>query len=325
MKLSLNLNLLSLVFACLVGLSAGALGQDYPSKPVKIVVGYVPGGSPDFTARMLAQYLPEYLGQPVVIDNRPGAGGTLATAQVAKAPADGYTLLMGESGQLVIAPHLFKDLHYDPVKDLTPIALATTEPLVLVSNAKTTNIRTIQDLIREAKANPGKLNYGSSGLGSIHHIAMEVFNNEAGINITHVPYKGTGQSVPALLGGDVQLLITSFTGVWSHVQAGTVNLLAVSSGGRFPDVPNTPSLSDVVPGYDYPVQIGLLGPAGLPPEVVTKLSNAIKAVLQKPELLKKLKFRSQMTWTTPEEYREIIRQNLRKYERAVKLANVPSS
>ncbi len=306
----------------LISAFPGANAQDYPNRSVKIVVGYVAGGGPDAVARSLALELSKVLGQPFVVENRPGAGGTLSTKQVAAAPADGYTLLAGETGQLVIAPFLFKSLSYDPVKDLTPIGLATTEILLMVSNPKT-NIKTIQDLTREAKANPGKLNYGSSGLGSIHHIAMEAFKADAGINITHVPYKGSGQSVPALLGGEVQILMTGYTAMWPQIVAGSANLLAVTSPRRFRGAPDTPALSEVVKGYDFTSEVGLLGPAGLPPEVVDKLSNALRTVLSKPDVRTKLEAGSrQVTWSTAGEYAESIQQSLKRYQRAVKLANI---
>ena len=163
---------LALAATALMAIATGASSQDYPSRPVKIVVGYVPGGGPDFVARTFGQKLSEILGQPFVVENKPGAGGTTATALVAKAPADGYTLLLGETGQLVIAPYVYKNLAYDTVRDFTAVSMVASGPLILVANA---SMKTPQDLIREAKAKPGKIDYGSSGIGTIHHIAMEVF------------------------------------------------------------------------------------------------------------------------------------------------------
>ena len=221
---------LSLALACWVPVFSQA--QEYPTKPVKILVGYVAGGSPDFVARALAQKLSDILGQPFVVENRPGGGGLTATAQLVKLPADGYTLMLGDTSQLGIAPHIFKSLPYDTFKDLTPISGLTYEPLLLVANAKT-GIKTLQDLVKEAKANPGKVNYGSSGVGSIHHISMEAFKADAGLDITHIPYKGSGQSVPAVLAGDVPILLTAFTASAPHIRAGTLNLLAVTGGKRW--------------------------------------------------------------------------------------------
>lgn len=315
---------LALTATAMMAIATGLFAQEYPSKPVKIIVGYVPGGGPDFVARSLGQKLTEILGQPFVVENRPGAGATTATAQVARMPADGYTLLLGETGQLVIAPFIYKNLAYDPVKDFTPISLVgTSSGMLLVSNPRS-SIKTIQDLVREAKANPGKIDYGSSGIGSIHHIAMEVFKADAGLDITHIPYKGSGQSVASILAGDVPLLFTSVPAAGSHIRAGTLSLLAVSAPNRMSAYPDIPSLSEIVKDYDYLSEMGLLAPAGLPAEVLAKLSKAIKLAAESPDLLEAFKKNHYiLKYTTPAEYAENIRRNLKKYERAVRIAKVP--
>lgn len=322
--MKLKLKQLALAAATMVAFVTGALAQEYPGKPVKIIVGYVPGGGPDFVARSLGQKLTEILGQPFVVENRPGAGATTATAQVAKMPADGYTLLLGETGQLVIAPSIYKKLAYDPVKDFTPISLVgTSSGMLLVSNSKS-SIKTIHDLLREAKANPGKVDYGSSGIGTIHHIAMEVFKTDAGLNVTHIPYKGSGQSITSVLAGEVPLLITSVPAAASHIQAGSLNLLAVSSPNRMAAYPDTPSLSEIVKDYDYLSEMGLLAPAGLPADVLAKLSKAIKQAAESQDLLDAFKKNHYiLKYTTPAEYAENIQRNLKKYERAVRIAKVP--
>ena len=315
---------LALTATAMMAIATGLFAQEYPSKPVKIIVGYVPGGGPDFVARSLGQKLTEILGQPFVVENRPGAGATTATAQVARMPADGYTLLLGETGQLVIAPFMYKNLAYDPVKDFTPISLVgTSSGMLLVSNPRS-SIKTIQDLVREAKANPGKIDYGSSGIGSIHHIAMEVFKADAGLDIMHIPYKGSGQSVASILAGDVPLLFTSVPAAGSHIRAGTLSLLAVSAPNRMSAYPDIPSLSEIVKDYDYLSEMGLLAPAGLPAEVLAKLSKAIKLAAESPDLLEAFKKNHYiLKYTTPAEYAENIRRNLKKYERAVRIAKVP--
>lgn len=322
--MKLKFKQLALAAATMLAFVAGALAQEYPTKPVKIIVGYVPGGGPDFVARSLGQKLTEILGQPFVVENRPGAGATTATAQVAKMPADGYTLLLGETGQLVIAPFIYKKLAYDPVKDFTPISLVgTSSGMLLVSNSKS-SIKTIHDLLREVKANPGKVDYGSSGIGSIHHIAMEVFKTDAGLNITHIPYKGSGQSINSILAGEVPLLITSVPAAASHIQAGSLNLLAVSSPNRMAAYPDSPSLSEIVKDYDYLSEMGLLAPAGLPADVLAKLSKAIKQAAESQDLLDAFKKNHYiLKYTTPAEYAENIQRNLKKYERAVRIAKVP--
>lgn len=303
--------------------AGGANAQDYPNKPIRLLVGYVPGGTPDLVARVVGNKLSQILGQPVVVDNRAGVGGTLATDLVARAPADGYTLLLGETGQLVIAPFITKSLRYDTLRDLTPIALVGSTPLVLVVNAKNSTVKNVGELLRDAKAMPRKLDYGSSGVGSIHHIATEALAADAGVTLNHIPYKGSGQSVPAILSGEVPVLMTSLTAVSSHMKAGTVRVLAVTTAARYKETPDVPAVSEFIPGYDFPSENGILGPANLPPDIVDRLSRALKEVMASPEVLEKLAAGSVIpTWTTPEGYRENIVNSLKKYERAVKAAKV---
>jgi tripartite-type tricarboxylate transporter receptor subunit TctC len=309
--------------ACAPGV---ALAQNYPNRPIKLLVGYVPGATgPDFSARTIAPKLSQLLGQPVVVDNKPGAGGTIATDMVAKSPPDGYTLLLGETGQLEIAPSMYKALPYKTLTDLTPIGMMTDGAgIVIVANTKTTNIRSLDDLIREAKASPGKLTYGSAGIGSIHHLVMEMFKDGAGIDLTHIPYKGGGQALPAFLAGDIPILVAALQTVAPHVKAGSAVVLAVTGGKRLPALPNVPSVSEYVKGYSMESQLGILGPAHLPPEVVSKLSNALKATLESPDVREALSAGGTrpIRWTTPEEYAAIIGDNLKKFERAIRLANV---
>lgn len=185
-------------------------------------------------------------------------------------------------------------------------------------------MKTPQDLIREAKAKPGKIDYGSSGIGTIHHIAMEVFKADAGLDMTHIPYKGSGQSITSALAGEVPVLVTSMTAAAPHISAGKLNLVAVTSGARHPGYLDVPSLSEIVKDYDYSSEMGLLAPAGLPPSVLARLSRAIKQAAESPDLLEAFKKTSTIVkYTTPEEYAENLRRNLKKYQRAVKIAKVP--
>jgi tripartite-type tricarboxylate transporter receptor subunit TctC len=306
----------------LLGAAAGALAQDYPNRQIRLVVGYSPGGAPDFIARTLGQKLSQLLGQTVIVENKPGAASTLGTAHVAKAPADGYTLLVAETSQLVMAPYLFKNLGYHPLKDLAPVALVGAPPLVLVSSAKS-SIRTLDDLVREAKANPGKINYGSVGIGSLHHIAMEVFTAGAGIDIVHIPYKGSGQSIPAILSGEISVILTGLTAALPYIRSGTMNLLGVTSGARLPSHPEIPSMSEVVKDYDYPSDIGIMAPAGLPPEVAAKLANAVRQAMDSPDTAEVFKKAILIyTFKGPDDYARHLRTTMTKYERAVKLANI---
>lgn len=303
--------------------ASGCFAQDYPNRPVKIIVGYPPGGAPDTIARALAPKLSEILGQPFVIDNKPGAGATLATGLVAKSPADGYTLLMGETGQLVIAPFVYKALSYNTLRDLVPVALVTTEAMLLVSSAKS-NIKTLPDLIREAKANPGKVPYGSAGIGTIHHLASEAFKAEAGgLDMPHIPYKGSGQTIPAVLAGDVPVAVASFVSTIGHIRAGSLHLLAVGSATRLPSMPDVPAISELLKGYEFTSEIGVLAPAGLPPAILAKLTAAIKQATESPDFISKFKGTiTNITYETPGGYTENLMRNLKKFEQAVKLAKI---
>ena len=311
-----------LVQLALISFTSLVWAQDYPNKPVKILVGYVVGGSPDFVARALAQKLSEILNQSFLVENKPGGGGITATAQLVKMAPDGYSLLLGDTSQLGIAPYIFKTLPYDTLKDLTSIAGLTSEPLMIVSNSKT-NIKTLNDLIQNAKSNPNKYNYGSSGIGSIHHIAMEAFKADAGLDITHIPYKGSGQSVPAILSGDVTILITAFTASAPHIKANSLNLLAVTSAKRWSRYPDTPAISEIIKDFDFSAETGVLAPAGLPQSITNKLTLAIKQATESPDLINKFKETAfSIGYMNPTEYSEQIKKNLRKYERAVALAKI---
>jgi tripartite-type tricarboxylate transporter receptor subunit TctC len=306
----------------LCSLGAQASEQDYPNKPVRIIVGYVAGGGPDLVGRALGQKLSEILGQPFVVENRPGAGAVLATGIVAKSPADGYTLLLGETGQLVIAPFTNKNLPYNTLRDFAPVALVSSEPLLLVANAKLP-LKSAQDLLRDARSRPGQIAYGSSGLGTIHHIAGEVLKAEAGIDLMHVPYKGSGQSVPAALAGDVPILVTSYAAAGAHVRAGTLTLLAVTSPQRLASAPNVPAIAEIVKDYDFQSEMGVLAPAGTPPAVIQKLTAAIRQAVESPDFLSRFKdTANQIAYRSPAEYTDNLKRNLVKYEKAVKVAKI---
>jgi len=296
--------------------------QSYPNKPVKIVVGFVAGGAPDFVARALSTSFGEQLGQSFIVDNKPGAGGSLSTAFVAKSPADGYTVLLADTATLMLAPHLFKSAPPDTMKDFTPIGMITTEPLLIVVNSKS-GIKTLNELMRQVKTNPGKLSYGSSGIGSIHHISMEVFKSGGGLDITHIPFKGSGQSILAVVGGEVPISITAFSAAGPHITSGALNLLAVTSSQRLASYPDVPSISEVIKDYDFVASFGLLAPLGTPSEVISKISRALKIASESREFNDKFKSQSTLIkWTSPEDYKEYLRYNQQKYERAANDVNL---
>ncbi len=308
------------LLAALLGVS-GVVAQEYPSRPVRLLVGYPPGGSPDAVARLLAPKLTQSLGQAFVVENKPGAGATVATAEVARSAADGYTLLLAETAQLVIAPYIYKALGYDTLKDLAPVALVSSTPMVLVAGTKNMQIKTLNELIREAKARPGKLNFGSLGAGSIHALGIEAMKAALGINITQIPYKGGVAAVAAVMSGEIELTFSSLSTV--KTMGERAHIIAVSSIDRDAQLPDIPAISEVIKGYDFSSQCGLLAPAGTPAAVVAKLSGAIKTAVYSPDVQDRFKFLGLATnLTSPDGYTENLRKELDKYARAVKLANI---
>src|SRR5688572_2785094 len=225
-----------------------AFAQEYPNKPIRVIVPYAAGGLPDTMARLVGAKMGEALGQQIVVDNRGGAGGIVGTTEVAKAAPDGYTLLVADVGQIAINPHLFAKLPYEPMKDLAGVSLLGTSALYLVAHSSVP-AKNLQELIALLKSQPGKFSYGSSGTGSIHHLATEALKVGLGLDIVHVPYKGTGQSVPALLGGQVSLLYAALPSIQGHVKDGKVKILAVSTPQRSAQAPEVPTIAESgVPG-----------------------------------------------------------------------------
>ncbi len=301
-------------------LTATAVAQDYPAKPVKVVLGYATGGGADALARAVSEGLSRVLGQQFLVDNKPGAGGLMAGDIVAKAAPDGYTLLLTDT-QYVISPALFSKVPFDASKDLTGVSLMTHVPLFIFTKA-TSNINSLREFIDLAKANPGKYNYGSAGVGSLHHIAMESFKSSLGLDITHIPYKGSGQSVIGFLGGETTVLIASLPSIQAYIKAGTVKPLAVTSLHRSQYLPDAPPVADFAPGYDFATELGILAPAGTPRAVVNKLSAAIAQVLKQPEIVDRVNngMGQTIVASTPDAYSANITANLKRYATAVKIS-----
>lgn len=264
-----------------------SFAQTYPNKPVRLVVPFPAGGATDIFARALSQKLPEKLGASVVIDNRPGAGGTLGTDIAAKAPADGYTLLLSTSSTHTIAPLLNPRLTYDAVKDFTPIVHVGNAPnIMLVPNSSPA--KTVKEWIAYAKANPGKLNYASSGNGTIVQLTTEYFKAETQLFVVHIPYKGTALSIPDLVSGKLDVLFDSLPSGMPHVREGRLRALGVTSLKRSPLAPDLPAISETVPGYESSTWFGVYGPKDLPAEVVSKVNAAVNQTLKDPEVKDKL-------------------------------------
>ena len=269
-------------------LSATARAQGaYPNRAIKFVVPYSPGGLPDTVARIFAQRLGEKLGQSVVVDNRPGANGVVAAQALATAPKDGYTFLVTDGSMFSINPALYKNLGYDYKRDFVPVSLAARAPLYLAVHPKVP-VNTLQEFIALARAKPGTLNYGSSGIGSTHHLTMEAMKSSLGLQLTHVPFKGTGQSVPALIGGQVEVLFSALPSLAGFVKAGQVKLLATNAAQRSSQEPNVPAISEIIPGFDFAPIVGILAATGTPASAVDRISAEMAQVAKMPEVIQTL-------------------------------------
>jgi tripartite-type tricarboxylate transporter receptor subunit TctC len=313
------MNYVAVGLGLLVAFAAGA--QSYPNRPVKLIVPYAAGGLPDTMARLVGQKIGDALGQQLVVENRGGAGGIVGSSEVAKSAPDGYTLLVADVGQIAINPHLFSKLPYDPLKELVGASLIGTSALYLVAHSSVP-ANSMRELVALVKSQPGKLSYGSSGLGSIHHLATEALKTGLGLDIVHVPYKGTGQSVPALLGGQVALLYAALPSIESHVKTGKVKILAVSTPQRSAQTPEVPTVAESgVPGYDFVAEIGLYAPAGTPPDIVARLAAEVAKAVKQPDVA--LRFKQlgiDPVGSTPETLAAMNRVNYEKYARVVKLS-----
>ncbi len=295
----------------------------YPQRPVTLVVPTPPGGSTDFTARLIVEPLTRALGQPVIVDNRPGASGNIGNQFVARAKPDGYTLLVAYSGYQVGNPHLFKDAGWDPIKDFAPVAMVTRAPQVFAIH-HALPVNSLQELIAYAKKNPGKLNYASSGNGSIQHIAGELFKQLTGTFITHIPYRGSGPAVQDLLAGTVDLHITTPASVVSHIKSGRLRALAVTSAKRLPSLPDVPTATEAgLKGYDLDSWFALYAPAGTPAAIVQQLNAEVNKILQMPEVRKKAEDSgTSVEAFTPAQLGEFTRKELDYWGGVIKSAKI---
>src|SRR4051794_29269057 len=267
------------VLAILAAASTNAFAQQYPTRPITLIVPFVPGGSASVAARSVADKMSEILGQPIVIDNRGGAGSTLGARAVAKSPPDGYTILLATNATLGVAPSLFPNVGYDPRKDFAPIGIIGVVPTVLVV-LPTYPARTLADLIQLAKQPDSAIEYGTPGVGTVNHLAAELFAQMAGIKLVHVPYRGAGPALNDLLGNHIPLLFSAIPNVHAHIRAGTVRALAVTSAKRAALLPDTPTIAESgLPGYDMTLKYGLVAPAGTPPAIVARLNAALRTAL----------------------------------------------
>jgi tripartite-type tricarboxylate transporter receptor subunit TctC len=288
--------------------------------PIRILVPYAAGGLPDVVARTVGYKVSENTGQPVLAENRPGAGGVLASETVIRAPADGATLLVADSSIYSINPVVNRKLPFDTLKELAPITLAVDAPIFLAVNASLP-VDSVKELIALAKAKPG-MTYGSSGPGTGHHLAMELIRVMSGLELTHVPYKGAAQSVPAVVAGDVAMTFAGLNSVLPHARAGRLKILAVAIGKRTSLYPDAPSVAEALPGYEVNISIGFLAPARTPRETLNALSAEFNKALASPEVRQRLNALGvEPVGTTPDQFAEAIRAELAQYGELVRKAN----
>ena len=259
----------------------------YPNRPIKFVVPYAAGGLPDTVARIFAQRLGDKLGQSVVVDNRPGANGVVAAQAIATAPKDGYTFLVTDGSMFSVNPAIYKNLGYDYKRDFMPVSLAARAPLYLAVNPKVP-VSNFAEFVALARAKPGTLNYGSSGIGSTHHLTMEAMKAALGLQITHVPFKGTGQSVPALIGGQVDVLFSALPSLAGFVKGGQVKLIANNAARRSSQEPNVPAIAETIPGFDFAPIVGILAGTGTPASAIDRIASEMASIVKMPEVIQLL-------------------------------------
>ncbi len=311
------------VVACALVLAAtpvhDAAAQAFPSKPVKLVIPFPPGGSLDNIGRLIAQKLSETWGQQVVIENKPGAGGNIGADAVAKSPADGYAVVMGALSTHAVNPSLYAKMPYDAAKDFAPISLVAITPNVLIVNAAMP-VTSVKEMIAYAKANPGRTNFGSGSNGSAGHLAGELFKLETGTDVAHIPYKGGAPALQALLAGDTQFMFDNLANAMAQVKGGKVRAIAVTTAQRSKLAPDLPTMAEAgMPGFDISTWFGLLAPAGTPPDVIAKWNADVVKVLNSPDVREKMLAQgAEPSPQTPAEFASFIAREREKYARIVK-------
>jgi tripartite-type tricarboxylate transporter receptor subunit TctC len=311
------------MLACVIGAVGPASAQGYPSRPIKMIVPFPPGGPVDVAARLIGQHLPRALGAAVIVENRAGAAGALGTKAVAAADPDGYTLLCGNISSLVVLPAVTGNRDYDPARAFTPVAKVSQNYEVLVVHPAF-SARSVGELVALARANPGKLNYGSAGHGNATHLAAELFKLRTGVDIVHIPYKGAADAVTGVLGGQVQMFFGDIGGVLPLMWEGTLRALAVSSDTRNPLVPDLPTMIESgVPDYVVLTYIGVVAPAGTPTGIVEKLNSAINESLTTPDVAAAFaRLGAEVQPASPQDFAAFLAAETRKWTEVAKAANI---
>ncbi|MBX9823761.1 MAG: tripartite tricarboxylate transporter substrate binding protein [Xanthobacteraceae bacterium] len=314
------------ILAVLAAVATPAQAQQYPSRPVTVVVPFAAGGGSDLLARLVTQKLEARLGKPFIVENRPGAGTTLAAMQVVRAAPDGYTLMQGTSSTMAINVTMNKKLPYEPLKDLVPVALLSSSPFFLVVAADSP-LKTVADVIAAAKAKPNGLNYGSGGPGSMHHLSTELLQSLAGIQMTHVPYKATPPAMTDLMAGHIQLLFGDTTSTLPMIQQGKLRGIAVTTARRSPAAPDVPAVAETVPGFESASWQMLLAPGGTPPEVIALLNREVHAIFSDPAVIAELTRRGVGPALTgpPQEVTEFVRKEIVRWGDVVRRAGLEGS
>lgn len=311
--------LASLAVAAAGALPLGALAQNFPTKPITIIVPFSAGGTTDILARIVGQGLTTELGQSVVVDNKPGAGGNIGGSLAAKAAADGYTLFMGTVGTHAINQSLYKKMPFDPVKDFAPLSRVATVPNLLVAHPSQP-FKTVKEMIAYAKANPGKITYGSPGSGASPHVSGELFKSMTGTDLLHIPYKGSAPAMTDLLGGQTSVMFDNMPSAIQHVRSGKLRPIAVTTAKRSPELPDVPTIAEAgVPGYEATSWFGMFAPAGTPKPVLDKLHAALIKVLNQADVKKKIAEQGgDVVAETPEQFAAFIKAESVKWGKAVK-------
>jgi tripartite-type tricarboxylate transporter receptor subunit TctC len=319
----MNTRALCAILFAAAALHAGGAAAQYPNKPIRLMVPFPPGGSTDIVARIVAQKLGTQLGQPLVIENRGGAGGTLGTASAAKAAPDGYFLTIATTSTHVVAPSVYTRLEYDPIKDFAPISLVAVTPYLLVVNPSV-NAKTVNQLVELMRSQPGKLNYASAGVGSTTHLAMEMLKAASSTYALHIPYNGNGPAGTAVISGQVEVLFGSLPAVLPHAKSGRVRPLAVGTPKRSPSLPEVPTVAESgYPGFDASLWLAFMAPAGTPAPIVEQLHREVVAAVSSRETSEALdKAGAEPITSSPAELAAMVRDGVAKYAKIVKLAGV---
>ena len=299
--------------------SPGASAQTYPNKPIRWIIPFPPGGGTDVISRTLATKLTESWGQQVIADNRPGSGGTIGLAVAAKLPADGYNLVLGQLANVAIAPALYSKLPYDSVKDLQPVTLALTSPLVLVAHPSFP-AKNLKELIAIARAKPETVTFGSPGNGTTGHLGTEFLKTLTNVKMTHIPYKGAVPAFTGLMGGEIAIYMSSIPPALPHLSSGRVRAIGVTSAKRMPTLPNVPTIAESgVPGYEVTNWYGVMAPAGVPKDVLSKLNSELVRILKQPDVQQRFQGEGgDIGANSPDEFAKFIRNEIAKWDKAVK-------